>query len=84
MTSFDWDSMTDGEPTTEKGRTAIAQLMRYCGQSVNMDYDMGISGSCLESAAMPCRKISTTIGVCKYPILRVRQKRNGKHWSTMS
>ena len=56
LTSFDWDSMTDGEPTTEKGRTAIAQLMRYCGQSVQMDYDMGISGSYLESAAIALQK----------------------------
>ncbi|MBQ5982404.1 MAG: C10 family peptidase, partial [Prevotella sp.] len=56
LTSFDWDSMTDGEPHTEKGRTAIAQLMRYCGQSVRMDYDMGISGSYLESAAIALQK----------------------------
>ena len=56
LTSFDWDSMTDGEPTTEKGRTAIAQLMRYCGQSVQMDYDMGISGSYLERAAIALQK----------------------------
>ena len=51
LTSFDWDSMTDGMPTTTKGKTAVAQLMRYCGQSVKMDYEEDGSGAALEDAA---------------------------------
>ncbi len=38
VTSFDWDSMTDGTPTTTEGKAAVAKLMRYCGQSVTMTY----------------------------------------------
>ena len=51
LTTFDWDSMTDGIPTTTKGKTAVARLMRYCGQSVQMDYDEDGSGAALEDAA---------------------------------
>ena len=35
-TSFNWNDMTDDE---------IARLMLYCGQSVNMDYDIYTSGA---------------------------------------
>ena len=35
-TSFNWNEMTDDE---------IARLMLYCGQSVNMDYDIYTSGA---------------------------------------
>ena len=45
LVSFDWDNMTDGEPTTTKGKQAVAQLMRYCGQSISMDYDSSGSAS---------------------------------------
>ncbi len=45
LDSFDWDNMTDGEPTTTKGKQAVAQLMRYCGQSLSMDYSSSGSAS---------------------------------------
>ena len=51
LASFDWDSMTDGRPTTTKGKSAVAQLMRYCGQAVNMDYGPDESGISLIDAA---------------------------------
>lgn len=51
LTTFDWSSMTDGTPTTTKGKTAVARLMRYCGQSVCMDYEEDGSGASLENAA---------------------------------
>ncbi|MBR6980848.1 MAG: BspA family leucine-rich repeat surface protein, partial [Prevotella sp.] len=51
LASFDWDSMTDGMPTTTKGKRAVAQLMRYCGQAVQMDYEEDGSGASLEGAA---------------------------------
>ncbi len=47
VTSFDWDHMADkykGSETDEQ-RTAVAQLMRYCGQAVSMDYGTASSGA---------------------------------------
>jgi hypothetical protein len=38
MEMFDWDNMTDGKPTTTKGKNAIAVLMEYCGRSVKANY----------------------------------------------
>ena len=38
LDSFDWDNMTDDKPTTAEGKQAVAQLMRYCGQALKMDY----------------------------------------------
>ena len=46
-TTFKWDDMIttySGGYTSAQG-TAIAELMRYCGQSVSMDYGTGGSGS---------------------------------------
>ena len=51
LASFDWDSMTDGMPTTTKGKTAVAQLMRYCGQSVKTDFKEESASATLEDAA---------------------------------
>ncbi len=45
LTSFDWDNMTDGKPVRAASRRAVAQLMRYCGQSMNMDYAPDESGA---------------------------------------
>ncbi|MBP5338595.1 MAG: C10 family peptidase [Prevotella sp.] len=46
-TSFDWDNMVDDytQPTTEEQQEAVARLMRYCGQTVQMDYTPYISNS---------------------------------------
>jgi len=38
LDSFDWDNMTDDKPTTAEGKQAVAQLMRYCGQALQMNY----------------------------------------------
>ena len=40
VTSFDWDNMVDDyiASTTEEQQAAVATLMRYCGQLVQMDY----------------------------------------------
>ena len=45
LESFDWDSMTDGKPTTTKSKAAVAQLMRYCGQSAHTGYSIEKFGS---------------------------------------
>ncbi len=39
-TTFDWDDMVDDYmlPTTDKQQTAVATLMRYCGQLIQMNY----------------------------------------------
>ena len=45
--TFDWDNMIDdysGDYTDEQA-TAVARLMRYCGQSVSMQYGSKESGS---------------------------------------
>ena len=38
--AFDWDNMVDNYrvPTTEAQQTAVATLMRYCGQLLQLDY----------------------------------------------
>ena len=41
-TTFEWDKMlpayTTDSPGAEEQQQAVARLMRYCGQSVRMDY----------------------------------------------
>ena len=43
--AFDWDNMVDdyNQPTTEAQQMAVATLMRYCGQLLQMDYTPQIS-----------------------------------------
>ena len=51
---FDWANMLpayDGKNYTEAQGKAIAQLLRYCGQSVEMDYQLG--GSFSSVSRMP-------------------------------
>jgi hypothetical protein len=45
VTSFDWDNMVDDytASTTEEQQAAVATLMRYCGQLVQMDYTPQVS-----------------------------------------
>lgn len=38
LSTFSWSDMTDEIPRASAARKAIAQLMRYCGQSVKTDY----------------------------------------------
>lgn len=44
---FDWFNMIDhyNGSETDASADAVAQLMRYCGQSVEMDYDLSESGA---------------------------------------
>lgn len=47
-TSFDWANMKEeyyNVSTTETEDDAVAKLMRYCGQAVNMDYGLEASGA---------------------------------------
>ena len=46
VTSFDWDNMVDdykNTTTTEEQQNAVAKLMRYCGQTIQMDYTPTLS-----------------------------------------
>lgn len=47
--TFDWDNMLDyyQQATTEVQQAAVATLMRYCGQSVQMDYTPWVSNGLL-------------------------------------
>ena len=47
VTNFAWSSMTNGTPTSSAGKAAVAKLMRYCGQAVEMDYTSSGSGASL-------------------------------------
>lgn len=47
LDTFDWNNLVDiytGSPTTAQ-KDAVAQLMLYCGQSMEMDYDPNGSGA---------------------------------------
>ena len=46
-TTFDWDNMLDeyGYNADQKSKKAVAELMRYCGQIVNMGYHPWASGA---------------------------------------
>lgn len=47
MTQFDWDNMVDSYlgTTTEAQQDAVAEVMRYCGQSFQTDYTPYGSGA---------------------------------------
>ena len=43
LSSFSWTDMTNEKPTTSASKKAVSQLIRYCGQAVQMDYAEGTS-----------------------------------------
>lgn len=45
VTTFDWDNMVDDykQPTTDMQQAAVAMLMRYCGQLIQMNYTPQLS-----------------------------------------
>ena len=52
---IDWDNMVDDYEnmvTTDEQKTAVANLMRYCGSSVQMDYSNGSSGARSSNVAL--------------------------------
>ncbi len=54
---FDWNNMVDryDEGQTERQRKAVAQLLRYCGQGVMMDYALDGSAAYTNNVAMALR-----------------------------
>ena len=61
-TTFKWDKMKDTYKYGEEGEAsdAVAELMRYCGQAVTMDYTAFVSGSALKASSMKCFGYSQT------------------------
>ena len=53
LSTFNWSKMKQksGKPDGSASKNAVAQLMRYCGQAVEMDYTKKSSGAFLEDAA---------------------------------
>lgn len=51
---FDWASMTDGKPTTAKGKNAVATLMEYCGKALQADYGYN-------STSTPMARVAPTL-----------------------
>ena len=45
LETFDWDHMQPQKYTTDVEKAAVAQLMRYCGQSLKMAYTPSCSGA---------------------------------------
>ena len=55
MGMFDWESMTDGKPTTTKGKAAVAVLMEYCGRAVKADYGYSSTSAPMANVAPALR-----------------------------
>lgn len=55
MPMFDWEKMTDGKPTTTKGKAAVAVLMEYCGRSVKADYGYSSTSAPMANVAPALR-----------------------------
>ena len=55
MEMFDWQNMTDGKPTTTKGKAAVAVLMEYCGRSVKADYGYSATSAPMANVAPALR-----------------------------
>lgn len=57
LTTFNWSKMVQkkGKPKNKKSKAAVATLMRYCGQSVRMDYTPSSSAASLNDAAFALR-----------------------------
>ena len=51
MEMFDWASMTDGKPTTTKGKNAVAVLMEYVGRTVKADYGYNATSAPMANVA---------------------------------
>ena len=62
---FDWDNMLDSyqQETTETQRLAVATLMRYCGQVLQMDYTPSISNAYVYDTDVLIRQFGIDQGV---------------------
>lgn len=80
QTTFKWDKMKatyDGKETDESA-DAVAELMRYCGQAVNMDYNIGGS-----EAALSPYHLAEYFGFRKNARQVMRYNYSEKDWERM-
>lgn len=64
-TAFDWDKMVDDytQPTTDEQQAAVAKLMRYCGQLVQMNYTPQLSSGIAYDLDMLVKQFGYAPGV---------------------
>ena len=48
---FDWTAMTDGKPTTTKGKNAVAKISEYCGKALQADYGYNSTSAPMKNVA---------------------------------
>jgi len=77
LETFSWELMTTCEPATSESKKAVAQLMRYCGQSVFMDYMVNGSGAYSED--MP-RAFSECFGYDEGALFIQRDSMTAEAW----
>lgn len=65
LESFNWEAMTPTSPNTAESIYAIAKLMRYCGQSVKMDYDTYANGGSGAYTSSVARALINSFGYDK-------------------
>lgn len=75
--TFDWANMGTGTPTKSAAKTAVSKLMRYCGQSVKMDYTKTGSGATLEAAA---QALNTTFKFNCNPTMKYASSMSSNAW----
>lgn len=79
--TFDWDKMLPNyySYTTEQA-TAVAQLMRYCGQSVEMDYGTQVSNAVFQTVAFA---MNYYFGYSNQAMTWMRDSSNDADWDQM-
>ena len=80
VSQFSWSDMTTSAPSTTNAKNAVAQLMRYCGQSVFMDYTP--SGSGASSLDIPAALINN-FGYDKGAVHVERSKFSVSEWEDL-
>ncbi len=80
VSTFDWSYMTASKPTSSNAINAVAKLMRYCGQSVYMDYTS--SGSGAQSTDIPTALINN-FGYDKGAVHVERAKYTSAEWENL-
>lgn len=78
--TFKWDLMKESYSRTESGEAvdAVAELMLYAGQAVQMDYNAGGSGASLDNKAM-----SNYFGFSKNMYFASREYYSVSQWENM-
>lgn len=78
--AFQWDKMLPAYTydSSEESKKAVAQLMRYCGQAVKMEYNEGGSGTWIKSDIF-----SRYFGYSQNSQLLVRRNYSNKEWENL-